>query len=60
MMKKEACQQAIRMGIQEIAFTNHSMLTVAFNKDKDATAKYYVAKFSDLLDLPCINPEEKE
>lgn len=36
------------------------MLTVAFNKDKDATAKYYVAKFSDLLDLPCINPEEKE
>lgn len=36
------------------------MSTVAFNKDSDATAKYYVEKFIDLLDLPCINPKEKE
>ncbi len=36
------------------------MNTVAFNKDADATAKYYVAKFADLLDLPCFDPEKKE
>ena len=30
------------------------MLTVAFNKDENATAKYYVEKFADLLNLPCI------
>ncbi len=27
MTEEEVCQQSIRMGIQEIAFTNHSMLT---------------------------------
>lgn len=30
------------------------MLTVAFNKDENATAKYYVEQFTDLLNLPCL------
>jgi putative hydrolase of the HAD superfamily len=31
------------------------MHTVAFNKDENATAEYYIEQFADLLNLPCIN-----
>ncbi len=34
--------------------------TVAFNKDADATAKYYVEKFTELLRLPVLDANSKE